>query len=257
VVGQAGTRVCPLSYLADCRLSSVNSPDNTPSPSAEPEKLVAPLWHTALVLLLMGAMAMRSYYSSGLIAPEHSSRIARYLTTIVIEWTLVGVVIFGIRRTGTTLRQLIGGDWSTSKSFFRDLGIGIVFLIGSFVMLGIVGHVLHAETPASVKGFLPHTLPEKSLWMFLALTAGICEEIITRGYLQRQLTALLKSAPAGIAAQGVIFGLAHVYQGWAHVFIIILLGCMLGILAYWRKSLRPGIIEHFLQDALGGLAGGR
>jgi hypothetical protein len=31
------------------------------------------------------------------------------------------------------------------------------------------------------------------------------------------------------------------------------LGWLLGLLAYWRKSLRPGMLAHGLQDSIGGL----
>jgi membrane protease YdiL (CAAX protease family) len=32
--------------------------------------------------------------------------------------------------------------------------------------------------------------------------------------------------------------------------VITVFGCLFGLLAQWRQSLRPGMISHFLQDAL-------
>jgi hypothetical protein len=32
--------------------------------------------------------------------------------------------------------------------------------------------------------------------------------------------------------------------------VITVFGCLFGLLAQWRQSLRPGMIGHFLQDAL-------
>jgi membrane protease YdiL (CAAX protease family) len=87
----------------------------------------------------------------------------------------------------------------------------------------------------------------------LALTAGICEETIFRGYLQRQFTAWTRNAAAGIVLQGVVFGAAHAYQGLNQVILIAVYGCLFGLLALWRKSLRPGMMAHFVQDAIGGL----
>ena len=58
---------------------------------------------------------------------------------------------------------------------------------------------------------------------------------------------------AGIVLQGVVFGLAHAYQGPIQIIVIVVFGCMFGLLAHWRKSLRPGMTAHFLQDAVGGL----
>ena len=94
---------------------------------------------------------------------------------------------------------------------------------------------------------------ESALFLLLALTAGICEEMIFRGYLQRQFTAWTGSTAAGIVLQGIVFGAAHAYQGLSMVFIISVYGCMFGLLAWWRKSLRPGMMAHFIQDAVSGL----
>ncbi|HEY1939530.1 MAG TPA: CPBP family intramembrane glutamic endopeptidase [Candidatus Angelobacter sp.] len=67
---------------------------------------------------------------------------------------------------------------------------------------------------------------------------------------------MLKNATAGLVLQGILFGAAHAYQGPKQMFIIALLGCMLGNLAQWRKSTRPGMISHFLQDMVGGIIRG-
>jgi uncharacterized protein len=34
---------------------------------------------------------------------------------------------------------------------------------------------------------------------------------------------------------------------------VMLQGWLLGLLAYWRKSLRPGMLAHGLQDSIGGI----
>jgi membrane protease YdiL (CAAX protease family) len=92
--------------------------------------------------------------------------------------------------------------------------------------------------------------------MALSLTAGICEETLFRGYLQRQLMALTKNATLGVLLSAVMFGTAHAYQGFAKAVNIGVLGAMYGIFAHWRRSVRPGMIAHTLQDVLGGLFAG-
>lgn len=93
------------------------------------------------------------------------------------------------------------------------------------------------------------------LRMALSLTAGICEEAIYRGYFQRQFIAMTRNVAAGIALSAALFGAAHLYQGISHTLQIALLGVMRGIVAYWCRSVRPGMIAHALQDVLGGLVG--
>jgi uncharacterized protein len=91
------------------------------------------------------------------------------------------------------------------------------------------------------------------VWILLSLSAGMCEEALYRGYLQRQFIAVARNVPAGILLSGALFGLAHSYQGFGQVLQIAVLGVMSGVLAHWCKSVRPGMIAHALQDVMGGL----
>ncbi|MBZ5510084.1 MAG: CPBP family intramembrane metalloprotease [Acidobacteriia bacterium] len=88
----------------------------------------------------------------------------------------------------------------------------------------------------------------------LSATAGFCEEIMFRGYLQKQFLAATRSTAAAIVLQAVIFGIAHAYQGGRRIILIAVYGALFGMLAAWRKSLRPGMIQHTLQDSVSGIA---
>jgi len=35
--------------------------------------------------------------------------------------------------------------------------------------------------------------------------------------------------------------------------VVMIQGWLLGLLAHWRKSLRPGMLAHALQDVIGGM----
>ena len=99
---------------------------------------------------------------------------------------------------------------------------------------------------------LPETILENLLWVGVSISAGICEEIVYRGYLQRQFLALTGSPIIAVLAQGIIFGVGHAYQGAKQVVVITVLGLLFGLLAWWRKNLRPGIIVHAWADIFGG-----
>ncbi len=94
---------------------------------------------------------------------------------------------------------------------------------------------------------------ESILWVGLAVTAGICEETIFRGYLQRQFVAWTRSASVGVLLSAVLFGAGHIYQGAKATIVIGVYGLLFGILAEARQNLRPGIITHAWHDALTGL----
>jgi len=95
---------------------------------------------------------------------------------------------------------------------------------------------------------LPQSLSEVLVWILVSITAGFCEELQSRGYLQRQLHALTGSIVAAVLGQGVLFGLMHSYQGWKPVVVISTLGVLYGALAAWRRNLRANIIAHAWSD---------
>ncbi|HEY7098870.1 MAG TPA: CPBP family intramembrane glutamic endopeptidase [Terriglobales bacterium] len=151
----------------------------------------------------------------------------------------------------SSLETVLGERWGSLKRFLRDLGIGVIFL-GVAIVLGSI--LSQGIEHSSARVILPHTRTEMLLWIALSLTAGICEEALYRGYLQRQFIAMTRNIPAGILLSAALFGMAHSYQGAGQAMQIAVLGAMGGILAHWCKSVRPGMIAHILQDVLGGFA---
>ena len=176
-----------------------------------------------------------------------------YLVVMVMEWMTVAFIWFGVNRHGVRTADLVGGGWPRITAFLRDLGIavGFVLIFGGVVLSGL-GHLLKATPPAAMRTMMPQNRSDLILWVMLSFTAGFCEEAIHRGYLQRQFAALTNSAAAGIVLQGIVFGLAHGYQGWKLMLLIGIYGMFFGWLAHWRRSLRPGMLAHFLQDTAGG-----
>lgn len=225
-------------------------------PAPERPRLIAPVWHTLLFLFATAGLAVWSAYRRDLPQFVGSPRTTFYLITIACEWLLAGIAVWGARLGGVSVSSLIGGRWSKPTQFLRDLGLAIVFLIGSNIVLVGLSAMLRPGPNANISRMFPQGAAEIVLWIFLSLSAGICEEITTRGYLQKQFSGILKNGTAGLFAQGIIFGLAHAYQGPKRMFTIAVLGCMMGWLAQWRQSLRPGMISHFLQDVAGGLSHG-
>jgi membrane protease YdiL (CAAX protease family) len=101
-----------------------------------------------------------------------------------------------------------------------------------------------------MSGLLPHGSIELILWIVLSISAGICEEVVFRGYLQRQFAAFTQKPWIGWLLQAVLFGVAHGYQGINACVNITVIGALLGLLAMWRRSVRPGMICHASMDIL-------
>lgn len=169
------------------------------------------------------------------------------IQAIVFEWATVAWVWFGVRRKGIRVRELVGGRWPNGKSVLADilLGAGLWALwIGiSRVESFLLGH---NRAPDAIP--FPAGLLESFLAITLAISAGVCEEIVFRGYLQRQLLALSGSAAVAVFLQGAAFGMPHVYQGARLATMAAFYGMLFGLLAVWRGSLRPGILAHCWSD---------
>jgi membrane protease YdiL (CAAX protease family) len=181
-------------------------------------------------------------------------RIGIYERTILTEWLLLGLVLVGVYLDGSSILTVLGERWRSAREVLPDLGIALLFLIVTITITSIIGG--HGGSRDSAASFLiPHGGREFAVWIALSISAGICEEAVYRGYLQKQFTALTRNVPAGIILSAAAFGAGHAYQGLRHALSIGLLGAMSGILVHWRRSLRPVMISHTLQDVLGGLIG--
>ncbi len=236
--------------------SEVN-PDNAP-PRQERTELFAPGWHTAVVvvilLLLTGIAAWRAA-TSPLTGLSSRDRIANYATVFVWEWLTVAFIAWGVRKRGHRLADLTGGRWKSAGTFGRELGISILFLLGAAVILGVLRWAVRDTTSAGLRNLLPDGPAEMSVWVALSATAGFCEETIFRGYLQKQFARLTGSEDAALVLQAVVFGACHGYQGVKSAFVIGVYGCLFGLLANYMHNLRPGMMAHFLQDSMAGVAG--
>jgi membrane protease YdiL (CAAX protease family) len=216
---------------------------------------VAPWWHTALVLLWFLAPSGLAYRYHTL-SHSHSPRLffpfSFYLFVMANQWLTVLVIWFGIRHRGLSIGDLVSGRWPTARAFLRDLGLALGFLLVLMPFLGILGRLLRVR--ANLPNFLPKTASQAIVWIFVAATAGFVEECVFRGYLMQQFRAWTNSLALAVVLQGVAFGLGHGYYSSASmIFVIGTEGCLLGLLAVWRKSLRPGMLAHGIQDAGVGL----
>ena len=220
---------------------------------------IAPWWHTTLLVAFLLVFSFAG--SAGHQGLDHSMRVKLYISTVVMEWLMVLFIWWGLRtRKQTTLGGLVGGRWKTPEDFLLDIAVAVGFWIVSLAVLAGVGYALGMNDLSHVKdmkerigSMLPEGKVEIELWLLVCVTAGFCEEVIFRGYFQKQFSVLVKSAWGGIVVQGLIFGGSHAYEGWQQMIRIALFGFLFGVLAHWRKSLRPGMMAHFAQDSIVGL----
>jgi membrane protease YdiL (CAAX protease family) len=193
---------------------------------------------------------MRSTGGAGL-AAEHSGVVPLYSSLILMEWALLYYVWAGTRKN-VSFWGLVGGRWSSLRDVLTDFGIALPFWVIWETTAWLVSLALGPNAAKTVDVLLPRGLIEVALWIALSASAGFCEEIVYRGYLQRQLRALSGSRVLAVIGQALVFGVGHAYQGWKNVVVIAVLGVLYGLLVLWRKNLRSSMLAHAWSDIWGG-----
>ena len=242
---------------------TTTEPQAISGPPDEPGGLVAPWWHTALMVALIiglsvaGVRQLRSFGNQ----PLHLT--ANYILTIAYEWILAGLAVWGIHLRKVPLRQLLGEQRPGARGWLADTAVALgywtvavcVLALLSAILVKISGSHIDPQKVANVTQKLaPVTGFEMLLFLVLSVSAGICEELVFRGYLQQQFARMGRSIWAGVALSALVFGCAHGYEGVAGVLLIAAYGAMFGVLALLRRGLRAGMIAHAFHDSISGLA---
>jgi len=216
--------------------------------------LIAPAWHTIVfIAIFVGLSVVGGFFQHAAkqqpqaTAPSGNA-VPGYISVVVFEWLLALYVRMGVHNRGVRLRDLIAGRWATPQAVMKDIALGAGLWA---VWMGLMNaHLLGSGTNAA-QGLLPRGILESLVWIPVALSAGFCEEVAFRGYLQKQFQAITGSAAWAVLIQAVVFGIGHLYEGVGQVVRIMLFGVLFGLLAQWRKSLRSGMIAHAWSDIFG------
>ena len=226
----------------------------TAATAVEPDA-IAPWQHTGLVLVMLGLMATCGARYPPVFVLAHLSRNGTYLCQMSLTWLLTAVTIAGLYHRRQFLAEAFGRE---RVRILRDVGGGFLIYLGgqgTAVVLALVLFVLHYPTQrnGAAVALAPHAAAELPLWILISLTAGVCEEFVFRGYLQRQFLRWFGRAWVAVGLSGLIFALMHIYEGSGAVIRIGGLGMFYGIVALRRGNLRQVMVAHFFQDALTGV----
>jgi len=182
---------------------------------------------------------------------DPSARLEHYRRGIAFEW--VGAALVGVLAVlaHSRVRSLWppGTDTAVAKQV-PGLAVALVAITAVYRFGGSATRRALAVQLRPVAALLPRTPAERRMFALLALTAGICEEVLYRGF---GLAALRWAAPglghpALILVTAAAFGLAHLYQGPAGVALTGLAGAYLAWIALATGSLVPVMVLHALLD---------
>jgi uncharacterized protein len=218
------------------------------------------IWLIFLVLAVLlpwrGRLRMKK-----LLAPERVStmdRLVLYTSTIAFQWTAVAIVGWRAWVHGFTLSEL--------ALVWPDKGKTVLLAFTGSVLVGALQWLnlrRVARLDAPHRGFLqvlaerilPRTGIERLPYFALAVTAGLCEEFLYRGFAMAALQRAGLTVWVVVLVSSILFGMAHLYQGRAGLVSTMLVGAVFGSARIAYHSLIPVIAWHATLDAVAGLAG--
>lgn len=187
---------------------------------------------------------------------DDDARVDGYRLIIATEWTLAGCALLAYALSDLAPHEVfltlprVSGEVPVvgHPGFLTGVVAG---LVGGAVFAGVAATRGQAPPVAGdIDVLLPRTQRERRWFAGVALTAGICEEVLYRGVLLVVAALLLPAVPVWVLALGVagVFGLAHVYQGAAGVVVTTMMGAVLGLLVVATGSLLPAVVAHAALD---------
>jgi membrane protease YdiL (CAAX protease family) len=188
------------------------------------------------------------------------ARTREYAGTIVLQWLMVavaGAVWMGQGRPLLSLGLVVPGGWRLPASVAAVVLLGWMYLrqVPTVARSERLRRLVAARMDGlHVRDLLPRTARE--LWLFLALavTAGICEELLLRGFLLQALAPVV--GWWGAAALGVpVFGVLHAMQGREGMLRTAAVGAALTLVVAATRSLLPAMALHALVDIGSGSLG--
>lgn len=222
-------------------------------------------WDAWLLTLLMGiAFPVYVYfrlYRRLRDAPADMATAARrriYRVGVLAEWLLVAGLAFVAYRHHLSLVDL--GQHLVHPR--RILGVTVCLAAAFGILVAQNLWQLRRTAPEDLavqlgraRKIFPIGKRELLAWALVSLTAGICEELLFRGWMLNFLGRATGSVWIGLALSSLLFGLAHTYQGAKGILATGLVGLVLGLVYIAVGSLVPGQILHALVDLVNGFIG--
>lgn len=187
---------------------------------------------------------------------ERRNLTARYWQTLLRGWLVAVVVVvvwYAARRPLATL----GLDWPIGMRGVWGFVFDALLAVVSAMQLAKLPQ-LARNSPEKAKAALkrlkitPRTREQLTVFLAVAVTAGVWEELLYRGFLMWFL------APAGVAVavivSSLIFALGHAYQGIRGMLVIAVVGLVFAVAYAATGSLWWLMLAHALVDIRGGLA---
>ncbi len=182
-------------------------------------------------------------------------KIQSYQKTVGWLWagSVVACLVLGLRTVLTIHRDAGEASWLPGFEFiigFMGAALVALFLPIFLMMRSEITRARIAKSLEKLNFILPQTAEERRWFVLVAITAGVCEEILYRGF----LIHYFRDLPISIGVIGAlvlsssVFGFAHLYQGVVGIVQTTILGALFGLIFIVTGSLLLPMVLHALID---------
>jgi uncharacterized protein len=185
-------------------------------------------------------------------------RLSLYISTIVFQWLAAGVAAWRAFAHGFRWAEMGLVEPSYSTVVGGIVGAGAIAALQwlNLRRMGSAGQRVQSLRALAEKIF-PRNTTELVPFLALAVTAGICEEFLYRGFAIAAFTRVGLPGWSVVLVTAALFGLAHLYQGRGGLFGTMILGILFGAVRLAQTSLLPVVLSHAAIDIVAGIAGPR
>jgi uncharacterized protein len=220
------------------------------------------IWLIFLVLGLILPWRGRARMKKLLALPQVRTmeRLILYASTIAFQWFAVAVVAWRAWANEFSPSQLGLTIHDRSRILVASIAGAAAIATLQWLNLRRVGRLpVEARGPlqAIAERILPQSTVELLPYLALAITAGLCEEFLYRGFAMVVLIHVGLQTWAVVLLSSALFGLAHSYQGRGGIVMTMLIGIILGLSRITFDSLIPAIFWHSAVDIVAGTVGPR
>lgn len=215
----------------------------------------------ALLVLLLPPRAWISFRALRRAGPEQQPRLRRriYITAGLSQWILCALLVVYWARMSRRWAAL--GVVPVLSPGAIGVAVGLAIVLGVMIANARRGDPAAALAVArhrlqNVEPMLPHTPGELTLFRGLSVTAGVCEELLFRGFLIwyfGNYTGLIQAA----LLSSLAFGIGHAYQGPRGIALTGLVGAFMSAVYLLTGSLVLPMLIHAAMDLQAGALGFR
>ncbi len=214
-----------------------------------------------LVLFLIVVTPLWDWYEIPRLkaSTDPGKKIKFYGKIVVASWLCAFVAAFtaGLTTVFKIHKAPGEGAWLDTGSraglFLAGLTAGLLIVILVPAVLALGSDKIRAKAGKAAKKLaflLPSSIRERRWWWLVCITAGICEEVVYRGFLLRYFHTLPfhLSLAWAMVASSVIFGIGHLYQGVAGGVQTAIVGFVFAAMFVMTGSLVVPIVVHAVMD---------